>query len=249
MRLATFNLLHGRSPDDGRVDAARLAAAVRELAADVLALQEVDRDQARSQHLDLTAVAAEAMGAVSVRFVAALSGTPGAWVAASDDERPGTPAYGVALLCRHPVRAWQVVRLPPLPFPAPMRRTGLRPTPVRDEPRVAVVAEVDAPVGPLAVACTHLSFLPGWNLVQLRRLSGALRRHPRAVLAGDLNLRPAAVRWVTGMTPLASGRTFPAQAPDRQIDHLLGRGVRVTGPGRTHALPLSDHRALSVDIG
>ena len=45
MRLATFNLLHGRSLTDGLVDSDRLAAAVAALDADVLALQEVDRDQ------------------------------------------------------------------------------------------------------------------------------------------------------------------------------------------------------------
>ncbi|MEV6815065.1 endonuclease/exonuclease/phosphatase family protein, partial [Micromonospora sp. NPDC051296] len=52
MRLATFNLLHGRSLTDGLVDPARLAAAVSDLDADVLALQEVDRDQSRSGNLD-----------------------------------------------------------------------------------------------------------------------------------------------------------------------------------------------------
>ena len=76
MRLATFNILHGRSMSDGKVDVDRLAAAVATLDADVLALQEVDRDQPRSHLADLTAVAAEAMGAVSHRFVAALVGHP-----------------------------------------------------------------------------------------------------------------------------------------------------------------------------
>ncbi len=63
VRLATFNVLHGRSPRDGRVDLDRFASVVRALDADVLALQEVDRDQPRSHGADLTAVAAEAMGA------------------------------------------------------------------------------------------------------------------------------------------------------------------------------------------
>src|SRR4051812_25868552 len=102
MRLATFNILHGRSMSDDRVDVDRLAAAVATLDADVLALQEVDRDQPRSHLADLTAVAAEAMGAVSHRFVAALSGTPGAtWMAATEDDVPGTASYGVALLSRY----------------------------------------------------------------------------------------------------------------------------------------------------
>ena len=55
MRLATFNLLNGRSLADGQVDLERLRDAVVALDADVLALQEVDRDQPRSHGADLTA--------------------------------------------------------------------------------------------------------------------------------------------------------------------------------------------------
>src|SRR3954466_6159476 len=112
MRVATFNILHGRSPADDRVDVDRFARAVEDLDADVLALQEVDRNQPRSGHADLTAVAAEAMGAVDHLFVAALAGTPGAtWMAATGEEQPDSAAYGIALLSRRPVSAWEVVRL------------------------------------------------------------------------------------------------------------------------------------------
>jgi len=45
MRLATFNMLHGKSLTDGLVDLDRFADAVRTLDADVLALQGVDRGQ------------------------------------------------------------------------------------------------------------------------------------------------------------------------------------------------------------
>lgn len=76
MRIATFNILHGRTVGDG-VDPRRLRDCVRRLDPDVLALQEVDFDQPRSGRADLTAAAAEAMGAVEHRFVAAISGTPG----------------------------------------------------------------------------------------------------------------------------------------------------------------------------
>ena len=34
---------------------------------------------------------------------------------------------------------------------------------VNEEPRAAVIARLDTPVGPLTVANTHLSFVPGWN--------------------------------------------------------------------------------------
>ena len=88
VRLVTFNLWSGRSLTSKtadrrprrtkRVDLELLRAAIIELDPDVLALQEVDRRQSRSQHADLAEVAAEAMGAADYRFVPTLAGTPGA---------------------------------------------------------------------------------------------------------------------------------------------------------------------------
>ncbi|MGY1670688.1 endonuclease/exonuclease/phosphatase family protein [Geodermatophilus sp. SYSU D00710] len=252
VRIATFNILHGRTPEDDRVDVDRLASAVKTLDADVLGLQEVDRDQPRSMNADLTAVAAEAMGAVDSQFVAALSGTPGGtWMAATGDEQPGAASYGIALLSRHPVVSWRVVRLPALPGRVPVWFRGARqPKLVSEEPRVAVAAVLDGPHGQFTVACTHLSFVPYWNSVQLRRLVRALRgtREPLVVM-GDLNMEPRKATLVSGLRPLARGSTFPAEEPTRQLDHVLVRGrLAATGPAEAVRLPLSDHRALVVDV-
>jgi endonuclease/exonuclease/phosphatase family metal-dependent hydrolase len=253
MRLVTFNILNGRSQHDQQVDVAVLRAAVRDLDPDVLALQEVDRNQPRSQLADLTAVAAEAMDAVDHRFVAALAGSPGAtWTAATGDEQPDDAAYGIALLSRCPVDAWQVVRLPALRTRVPMWFDGrLRPSLVRDEPRVAVAASMDSPLGPLTVATTHLSFVRWWNGGQLRYLRHALAgvRRP-LLLTGDLNMSPERAARTTGMAPLAEHATFPADEPVEQLDHVLldpDGGVRAV---RSEAcrMPLSDHRALVVDL-
>ena len=168
MRLATFNILHGRTIGDG-VDPQRLMDCVRRLDPDVLALQEADCEQPRSDHADLRAAAAEAMGAVEHRFVAAISGTPEAtWVAATGREQPGTAAYGIALLSRFPVASWQVV------------------------------------------AAVH--------------------------------------RW-SGMRPLAAAATFPAPAPDRQLDHILtDDGCLRGGAVEAELMPISDHRPLVVKL-
>ena len=253
MRIATFNILHGRSLDDGRVDVDRLADAVRSLDADVLGLQEVDRDQPRSHGADLTAVAAEAMGAADHQFVAALAGTPGdTWIAATGDEQPGPAAYGIALLSRYPVVSWRVVRLPALRASVPMWFQGSRrPVWVRDEPRVAVAAVLDGPFGEFTACNTHLSFIPGWSALQLRRVVRSLTgtREPM-VLMGDLNMAPRQAAAVTGLRPIVSAATFPLDAPRRQLDHVLVRGrLTATGPGEARRLPLSDHRALVVPCG
>ncbi len=251
MRVATFNILHGRTVGDG-VDPARLRDCVRRLDPDVLGLQEVDCDQPRSELADLTAVAAEAMGAVAHRFVAAISGTPGAtWMAATGREQPGTAAYGIALLSRYPVSSWQVVRLPRIPMRFPMYLPGPnRVMIVDEEPRAAVIARLETPLGELTVANTHLSFVPGWNRRQLRRLVRDLRGFPGPrLLVGDLNMTPVTARRWSGMRPLASAPTFPADSPDRQLDHILTDDRRLSGAAvEAGMMPISDHRPLAVDL-
>lgn len=251
MRVATFNILNGRVPTDQHVDVAGLVQSVRQLDADVLALQEVDRNQHRSDGHDLTALAAEAMGAPEHRFVAALAGNPGAtWIAATGEEQPDSAAYGIALVSRFPVHGWEVIRLPPVPTRAPMRFPGrLRPYLVRDEPRVAVVAGVETPRGLVTFVNTHLSFVPWWNGRQLRRVVQSLLVHQGpVVLMGDLNMSPERVARLTPLRPAVSCPTFPVDEPTEQLDHILLGGRIEPHGGQAQALPVSDHRALSVEL-
>lgn len=252
MRMATFNILHGRSVRDGVVDLERLPAAIRRIDPDVLALQEVDCDQPRSSMADLTAIAAAAMGATAHRFVAALSGTPGAtWMAATGSEQPGSAAYGLALLSRYPAISWQVLRLPRIPFRFPMYLPGPnRVTIVNEEPRAAMAAQLDTPLGVLTVANTHLSFVPGWNRVQLRHLMRDLRGLPGPrVLMGDLNMSPPGPSRWSGLRSLGAAPTFPVDRPDRQLDHILTDHPGLEATETTNpALSISDHRPLIIDV-
>jgi len=251
MRVATFNILNGRVPTDQHVDLRGFRRSVRRLDADVLAMQEVDHNQHRSDHADLTAIAAEEMDAPEHRFVAALAGGPGAtWVAATGEEQPDAAAYGIALLSRFPVRGWRIVRLAPVPVPVPMRFSGrLRPELVRDEPRVAVVADIEAPEGPVTVANTHLSFIDWWNGRQLRRLMADVVDETRPlVVMGDLNMEPDRTRRITGMRSAVEATTYPTEAPRQQIDHILLRGAVRSHRGEAVALPVSDHRALTAEL-
>lgn len=252
MRLATFNLLHGRSLDDGVVDPDRLAAAVRLLDPDILALQEVDRDQPRSHLLDLTAVAAEAMGAVSYRFVAAISGTPGStWTATGEEDVPGQASYGIALLSRYPALSWRVLRLPRMPLRFPFYVRGSRRViRVLEEPRAVVIAQLHTALGPVAVASTHLSYVPGWAQLQLRQIRRDLAVvNDPVLIMGDLNQTRPTFRALPGYRSLARHLTFPVAAPVRQLDHILLRGeLGVVTFSRAPELALSDHRALVVNL-
>jgi endonuclease/exonuclease/phosphatase family metal-dependent hydrolase len=251
VRLATFNVLHGRSLDDGLVDADRFRAAVAALDADVIGLQEVDLHQPRSGHLDLTALAAEALGAADHRFEAAVVGTPGvAFRPADPPPLDGEPQYGVALVSRFPVRRWLIHRLPAAPTRAPVP-VGGRVLLLPDEPRVLLACVLDTPAGPVTAATTHLSFVPGWNVRQLRRVVQALRALPGPrVLLGDLNLPARVARFVSGWRVAARMPTYPAPMPRIQLDHVLvdpADKVRVGAAG-TPPTAVSDHRPLVVDL-
>lgn len=257
LRIATFNLLHGVSLSTGEATEADLRAAARQLDADVVGLQEVDRLQERSGTVDQTAVVAQELGAEHWRFVPAVIGTPGAvrtWsVATEEDVTAGTTAYGVGLVSRWPVREWRVRRFRAAPVPMPLLVPGDPPrfVPVRDEPRVAIAAVVEMASGPLTVVTAHLSFVPGWNVVQLRRITRWVRDLPGPyVLAGDFNLPGVVPQLVTGWSPLARVATYPEPRPRVQFDHMLARGLDPAAVRDVSLLqlPISDHRALVVEL-
>ncbi|MDP9239167.1 MAG: endonuclease/exonuclease/phosphatase family protein [Actinomycetota bacterium] len=259
MRVVTFNVLHGRSLSNGEVDAGRFQAEIVGLDADVLGLQEVDRAQPRSSRLDLAALAALAVGeGADYRYVPALMGTPGEpWRAATsgDVERTDEPSYGVALVTRLPVQSWHTVLLKGAPMRSPILLSDsaggrARVILVRDEPRALVAAVVDGPGGPMTVATTHLSFVPGWNVWQLRKVCRELRRLPAPrILLGDLNIPGAVAGVLSGWRLLARAATYPGAEPQAQLDHVLCDGpVPGVAGSEARAMGISDHRALIVDL-
>lgn len=255
MRLATVNILGGRSLRTGDVVEDDLRACATMLAADVVALQEVDRDQPRSHGTDQTAVVADALGAGHRRFLPTLHGTPGgAWAPASGDgagQQPPGPAYGIALVSRFPVTSWSVRRFKPAPVGLPLLVPGQGLAHVDDEPRAAVAAVLESPTGPLTVVATHLSFVPGWNVAQLREIVRWARTLPGPrVLLGDLNLPGPVARLTSRWASAGRLATYPSWKPRVQFDHVLlepGSGLTATGARRLRT-PVSDHCALTADV-
>ena len=76
VRVATVNLASGRDAAGVALSTAELAAAIAELDADVVAVQEMDVGQPRSHGVDQPAVVAAALAAADWRFAATVLGTP-----------------------------------------------------------------------------------------------------------------------------------------------------------------------------
>lgn len=251
MLVTTFNIQHGHPCAGGPRPVEQLAAAVRDLPGDLLALQEVDKGQARSGRVDQTAVLAQTLGYPWHRFAAAFGGQIyGLRRRPSSSHVPDGAGYGVALLSRWPVLSWHV--RPLRPGPLLLKRTG-GPLSYRvhmHQPRVLLAAVVQGPFGVISVGCTHLSVDPVTARRQLAESAWALRTLPGPhLLLGDLNLLPDVAVQVTGMDGLATAQTFPARRPRRQLDHVLaGPGLSAEGPARALQLPISDHRALVTGI-
>ncbi|RFU21339.1 endonuclease/exonuclease/phosphatase family protein [Geodermatophilus marinus] len=260
VRVGTLNLAGGRGPGGAVLGPDQLAAAVTGLDVDVLAVQEVDAGQPRSQGTDQAAVLAGALEAGHWRGAATVAGTPDpfrSWRPAPpalrgpDDGSADGPAYGIALLSRLPVREWSVLGLGAgrarLPMQALDPRTG-RPRWwwIPDEPRVAVAARLDA----VTVVATHLSFAPHTavrQLLRLRRWMAGLRGP--VVLAGDLNLPGRVPARLARAHPLVRLPSFPAHGPRVQLDHLLAVGDGLAGhDAAATRLAVGDHRALSVTV-
>jgi endonuclease/exonuclease/phosphatase family metal-dependent hydrolase len=247
LRVATWNVrtCRTREPDTDRVDLDGTAAILRSIDADLVALQEIDREQERSGGVDQARALGELLG-MRWSFCPALLGPAAGqrWRRADPGQDPGGPAYGIALLSRLEPE-W----VAPVALPHPEGR---------GEPRVALIARLGLGTGPLAVGATHLSFLPRSGVGQLRWLQRRLEDEPAPrLLLGDLNLWLPLVRLVSrrGWRPLARGHTFPNPPPENpqrsvQIDHVLASGGKRLWVRRSRvaAGPISDHRALVVDL-
>lgn len=245
LRIASYNLLHGMHlAKRGAIDLPAVAAILSQIDADVVALQEVDRDQARSGHADQTAELARLLGMHGV-FCPALRGSPDrSWTPAGT----GTdgPAYGVGLLSRLPVSDVRRVALPGGGAGRRGPNSSLRNPGWDREPRVALSARVAAPE-PVEVIVTHLSYLPWRAVRQLRTALAAATTSP-AVLVGDLNLPAVAVRALVGWRHAGGGPTYPAWQPRLQMHHVLLRGQVSVRSIAVHGTSTSDHRPLVADL-
>jgi endonuclease/exonuclease/phosphatase family metal-dependent hydrolase len=258
LRLASVNTASGLDRRTWTVSVERLAEAVADIEADVVALQEVDYLLARTGGVDQAAVIAASCARAGRpwqhRFAAAVHGAPGdaRTFRSAASTQQDQPSYGVALLTRWEVVEWRELRMPPgsarLPVPLPPgspRRVLWAP----DEQRIALAALLVTPSGPLCVVCTHLSFSPLRAVRQLRRVVAWSAALPRPlVLLGDLNLPGRLPARLSGWRSMVHEATYPAVRPRLQLDHALADGVVQARSAHTVVVAGSDHRAPVIDV-
>ncbi len=220
LRVATWNIRKAVGLDRRR-DPARVIAAIADLRADIVALQEADlRLGARP-----AALPAAEVEAVTGMAVVDVGGNPGS-----------LGVHGNALLVRRDllVRAAAAIELPALEprgaITAEIAVPGL-------EARVRVVA-------------THLGLLRAWRRRQLATIRTGLDAAalPNTLILGDFN-EWSTVRGLEALAPdfavLAPGASFHAARPLAPLDRIAhGRGLHAFGAGVVREGPsriASDH--------
>lgn len=221
IRLATFNLRHGRVGAHWPSIPWRLRQGIQRLDADVAGFQEVDVRVCRSWFVDQAALAARALGAGAHEFGLARPFLGG--------------RYGNALTVRGSISETSVVVLPP----------GVKP-----ERRIALVSTVRCQWLHARIAVTHLQNHDADAAAQLAVLAGLLGEDLPAIIMGDLNLHPDVVDPVleaAGYTMAGGPNTSPVDDPWQRIDHVAVRGLHIETV-EVPRPPVSDHRPVIVTV-
>ncbi len=273
MRVISWNLLHGQKipPTNSQDWQAEVVSAAKKVADELqpnfIALQEVDYFQSRSDLTNQTKLVAQSMQLKYWAYLPTLIGTPGEkWRSVKDlknsiitessiDKNPKA-SYGIALATNWPIKKLYVKKLGrsiigmPLLIPKDDGR-GVRFIYVKDEPRVALIAELE---NGYTIATTHLSFVPGVNVFQLNKLSSYLKKLPGlALLTGDLNLPANLPSKFSGFKSLISQATYPSWKPKIQFDYIMLRKSKLKSvssikPIKSTATGISDHTPIGVEI-
>ena len=273
MRVISWNLLHGQKipPTNSQDWQAEVVSAAKKVADELqpnfIALQEVDYFQSRSDLTNQTKLVAQSMQLKYWAYLPTLIGTPGEkWRSVKDlknsiitqsslDKNPKA-SYGIALATNWPIKKLYVKKLGrsivgmPLIIPKDNGK-GVRFIYVKDEPRVALIAELE---NGYTIATTHLSYVPGVNVFQLNKLSSYLRKLPGLVLlTGDLNLLANLPSKLSGFKSLISQATYPSWKPKIQFDYIMLRkselkSISSIKPIKSTTTGISDHTPIGVEI-
>jgi endonuclease/exonuclease/phosphatase family metal-dependent hydrolase len=270
MRVISWNLLHGQvipplAEQDWQQNLITSAKDVaKHFQPDFISLQEVDYLQPRSGNINQTKLIAESMGLKYWYYLPALLGTPGSRWQKVKNLEPGiisqntnspspNTSYGIGFATSVPIKKIYTKALGrsiigmPLLIPKDNGK-GARFIYVKDEPRVALIAELE---NGLTIATTHLSFVPFVNVFQLNRLIIALKKLSGVpVLVGDLNLPANIPSKLSGFKSVISQSTYPSWKPKIQFDYIMvanNQEVQAS-PLSTIKPDISDHVPIGAEL-
>lgn len=240
LKVLVFNI-HAGKDAAGVSNLNDVAALARDVAADVVLLQEVDRLTKRSGNVDQVKVLEDAS-----RFAAAFG--------RSLDYDGGQ--YGIAALSRAGFEARFTESLPVTPVQA--RAGGSY------EPRAALVVVARTPIGRLTALNTHLdaSRDDTYRLQEVAHVLAILERSRKSklpvVAGGDFNAEPgsevhkrilaAGLRDSWLECGSGDGFTYPADKPIKRIDYLFLTGSLRCVRAAVIETQISDHRPLLVTV-
>lgn len=240
IRVLVYNI-HAGTRASGEGNLPEVAELVRNTGADVVLLQEVDRETERSGRVDQLAV---------------LEGRTGFHGVFGRTLRYQGGGYGIAVLSRWPIASHA---LQPLRVDPPQERAG-----GSYEPRGALWIRMSAPGRGLGVVNTHLDASSRdtyrrQEVASVLATADRLRTEvPWTVVGGDFNAEPGtatiesmrAAGWTDAWEACGDGTgfTFPSEAPVKRIDYLfLASGLTCTS-AEVLQTRRSDHLPLLVVV-
>jgi endonuclease/exonuclease/phosphatase family metal-dependent hydrolase len=239
LRVLVYNV-HAGKDADGKDNLDRVAALVREIDADIVLLQELDRATRRSGGVDQPAELARRSGRHAA-FGRTLDFQGG--------------QYGIGVLSRWPFDSDTVFHLPVEP---PQERSG-----GSYEPRGAHRVVIRTPWGPIAVVNTHLdaSSADNWRRQEARTviaITRSLRASMPTLVGGDFNsepgsvvqdtLRAAGLRDAWPLCGVGDSLTYPAGRGVKRIDYLYLAERMSCSEARVLRNDASDHSPLFVRV-
>ena len=239
LRVATYNV-HGCVGMDRQRSESRIAEVIASLKADIVGLQELDQNRARSGAIDQAGVIAKQLGWHHY-FHPAM--------------RRAEELYGDAILSRYPIAVRNAVELPGNP-PWYCRET-----------RGVTWAEAETPLGRVHLINSHFGLGRQERMLQAQLLTsaewlGSVPADAQVIVLGDFNSVPwspaykiieAKLRDVRRLLASSfSFRTYPTAFPALAVDHIFISAAFKPASMHVHrdapARLASDHFPLVADL-